>query len=145
MVRSSCSGSTRRSPTRRTASVVQLPMLRPMEAVGNAGVAVEERADELADEHEVERDETTGRITSDQCRDLNAGSFHVVMTNLIGDEAAGWHEILAERNACLHLYGKAEARPGRKMGHVTRLSPAAAPAVPTSWSWTGGRTEDGHP
>ena len=47
-----------------------------------------------------------------------------VMTNLIGDEAAGWHEILAERNACLHLYGKAEARPGRKMGHVTRLSPA---------------------
>ena len=47
-----------------------------------------------------------------------------VMTNLIGEEADGWHELLGEGNACLHLYGKAEARPGRKMGHVTRLSPA---------------------
>ena len=46
-----------------------------------------------------------------------------VMTNLIGDEADGWHELLAQGNACLHLYGKAEARPGRKMGHVNRLSP----------------------
>ena len=47
-----------------------------------------------------------------------------VMANLIGQEAARWHELLAEGNACLHLYGKAEARPGRKMGHVTWLSPA---------------------
>lgn len=46
-----------------------------------------------------------------------------VMTNLIGDEADDWPALLAERDVCLHLYGKAEARPGRKMGHVTRLSP----------------------
>ncbi|WP_119460296.1 5-(carboxyamino)imidazole ribonucleotide synthase [Rhodospirillaceae bacterium SYSU D60014] len=46
-----------------------------------------------------------------------------VMKNLIGEEADGWREILAEPGAKLHLYGKAEARPGRKMGHVTRLSP----------------------
>ncbi len=46
-----------------------------------------------------------------------------VMKNLIGDEAGAWREILAEPGAKLHLYGKAEARPGRKMGHVTRLSP----------------------
>ena len=46
-----------------------------------------------------------------------------VMTNLIGDEADAWADLLAERGACLHLYGKAESRPGRKMGHVTRLSP----------------------
>jgi 5-(carboxyamino)imidazole ribonucleotide synthase len=45
------------------------------------------------------------------------------MTNLLGDEAADWPRLLAEPNACLHLYGKAEARPGRKMGHVTRLKP----------------------
>jgi len=32
--------------------------------------------------------------------------------------------LAAETNACLHLYGKHQARPGRKMGHVNRLSPA---------------------
>ena len=46
-----------------------------------------------------------------------------VMKNLIGDEADAWPEILAEPGAFLHLYGKAETRPGRKMGHVTRLKP----------------------
>ena len=45
------------------------------------------------------------------------------MTNLLGEEAEDWPRILAEPGACLHLYGKGEARPGRKMGHVTRLSP----------------------
>jgi 5-(carboxyamino)imidazole ribonucleotide synthase len=45
------------------------------------------------------------------------------MTNLLGDEVDGWAGLLAEPDARLHLYGKAEARPGRKMGHVTRLSP----------------------
>jgi 5-(carboxyamino)imidazole ribonucleotide synthase len=46
-----------------------------------------------------------------------------VMQNLLGDEAARWPEILRDPAAKLHLYGKAEARPGRKMGHVTRLYP----------------------
>jgi len=46
-----------------------------------------------------------------------------VMTNLIGDEANRWPELLAEPGAILHLYGKTEIRPGRKMGHVTRLAP----------------------
>jgi len=45
----------------------------------------------------------------------------VEMRNLIGDEANAWREILADRASHLHLYGKKEARPGRKMGHVTRL------------------------
>ncbi|MCG5243753.1 5-(carboxyamino)imidazole ribonucleotide synthase [Azospirillum doebereinerae] len=45
------------------------------------------------------------------------------MVNLIGDDAALWPELMAEPGARLHLYGKAEARPGRKMGHVTRLFP----------------------
>jgi len=44
-----------------------------------------------------------------------------VMDNLIGDEADGWAEILTDPRAKLHLYGKGEARPGRKMGHVTRV------------------------
>ena len=46
----------------------------------------------------------------------------VTMTNLIGDEATDWAAPIAEPGAHLHLYGKGEARPGRKMGHVTRLS-----------------------
>ncbi|MBP2292190.1 5-(carboxyamino)imidazole ribonucleotide synthase [Azospirillum rugosum] len=45
------------------------------------------------------------------------------MENLIGDDVLRWPELLAEPGARLHLYGKAEARPGRKMGHVTRLLP----------------------
>ena len=48
-----------------------------------------------------------------------------VMTNLIGDDLDQVPEIAAETGAKLHLYGKAESRPGRKMGHVTRvLGPA---------------------
>lgn len=46
-----------------------------------------------------------------------------VMTNLIGAEADAWHDIAAEPGARLHLYGKAESRPGRKMGHVNRITP----------------------
>jgi 5-(carboxyamino)imidazole ribonucleotide synthase len=47
----------------------------------------------------------------------------VTMENLIGADADRWAEIVAEANARLHLYGKAEARPGRKMGHVNRVRP----------------------
>lgn len=43
------------------------------------------------------------------------------MRNLIGAEANEWQAILADPANHLHLYGKHEARPGRKMGHVTRL------------------------
>jgi 5-(carboxyamino)imidazole ribonucleotide synthase len=45
----------------------------------------------------------------------------VEMHNLIGGDVERWREILADRAAHLHLYGKDEARPHRKMGHVTRL------------------------
>jgi 5-(carboxyamino)imidazole ribonucleotide synthase len=45
-----------------------------------------------------------------------------VMKNLVGpEETALWPAILATPGLIPHLYGKAEARPGRKMGHVTRL------------------------
>ncbi len=48
-----------------------------------------------------------------------------VMTNLIGADVAMWRDAVAEPNAKLHLYGKVDALPGRKMGHVTRLKPRA--------------------
>jgi 5-(carboxyamino)imidazole ribonucleotide synthase len=43
------------------------------------------------------------------------------MRNLIGEDALAYEDLLREDGACLHLYGKAKARPGRKMGHVTRI------------------------
>jgi 5-(carboxyamino)imidazole ribonucleotide synthase len=47
----------------------------------------------------------------------------VVMTNLLGDEAHEWAKLAAEPGTALHLYGKAEARTGRKMGHINRIHP----------------------
>lgn len=45
----------------------------------------------------------------------------VRMENLIGADVAHWPEIVADPRAKLHLYGKGEIRPGRKMGHVNRF------------------------
>ena len=54
---------------------------------------------------------------------LGDGGRHsdVVMENLIGDDINRLPAILAENDCAVHLYGKAEARPGRKMGHVNRV------------------------
>ncbi|MEJ0092916.1 MAG: 5-(carboxyamino)imidazole ribonucleotide synthase [Methylocella sp.] len=51
---------------------------------------------------------------------------HVEMENLIGAEVLAFERILREPGACLHFYGKAEVRAGRKMGHVTRVWPLSA-------------------
>jgi 5-(carboxyamino)imidazole ribonucleotide synthase len=45
-----------------------------------------------------------------------------VMDNLIGRDVDRWPELVADREAHVHIYGKGEARPGRKMGHVTRVA-----------------------
>jgi 5-(carboxyamino)imidazole ribonucleotide synthase len=44
------------------------------------------------------------------------------MRNLIGEDVHQWPELLADPANHLHLYGKHRAEPGRKMGHVTRIS-----------------------
>lgn len=46
---------------------------------------------------------------------------HIEMLNLIGDDANDWPSLAADPEARLHLYGKRDARTGRKMGHVTKL------------------------
>ena len=61
-----------------------------------------------------------------------------VMLNILGDiwfadgsdtpREPAWAELLALPGACLHLYGKEQARPGRKMGHVTFIAPTLAQA-----------------
>jgi 5-(carboxyamino)imidazole ribonucleotide synthase len=55
-----------------------------------------------------------------------------IMLNLLGDlwggngEAPPWDRVLALPGAHLHLYGKHEAKPGRKMGHLTLTGASVA-------------------
>ncbi|WP_284261392.1 5-(carboxyamino)imidazole ribonucleotide synthase [Roseicyclus amphidinii] len=55
---------------------------------------------------------------------LGNGERHanVVMENLIGDDVTRAPALAAEPGVQVHLYGKAETRPGRKMGHVNRVT-----------------------
>jgi 5-(carboxyamino)imidazole ribonucleotide synthase len=57
----------------------------------------------------------------------------IAMVNLLGDlwerGSPDWEPVLADPDAKLHLYGKAVARPGRKMGHLTVTSPVATAAI----------------
>ena len=63
-----------------------------------------------------------------------------VMLNILGDswsgphaaEAPDWEHLLAHGSAKLHLYGKSQARPGRKMGHVTVLGSTLGAALTTA-------------
>ncbi|SFK97278.1 5-(carboxyamino)imidazole ribonucleotide synthase [Shimia haliotis] len=50
----------------------------------------------------------------------------VVMENLIGDDMDRLPDLLAEPTSAVHLYGKADTKPGRKMGHVNRVSPKSS-------------------
>ncbi len=56
---------------------------------------------------------------------LGATTRHsdVVMTNLLGDEIDQWRELAAQPGVAVHVYGKADARAGRKMGHFNRITP----------------------
>ena len=65
--------------------------------------------------------------------DPSLTSGGAAMVNLLGDEWAGgdpdWAAALARPGAHLHLYGKAEPRPGRKMGHLTLAADSADEAA----------------
>jgi 5-(carboxyamino)imidazole ribonucleotide synthase len=56
---------------------------------------------------------------------LGDGSRHVdvVMENLIGADMDGIPQLAADPAVALHLYGKADTKAGRKMGHINRISP----------------------
>jgi len=97
------------------------------------------RGDEVLVNELAPRPHNSGHWTIDACRTsqfeqlvraicgLQLGSperhSNAVMTNLIGSDVDKWREALADTGAKLHLYGKRQARLGRKMGHVTRLLP----------------------
>ena len=95
------------------------------------------------------RPHNSGHYTIDACRTsqfeqqvrvlcglpLGDPSQHTpaVMVNLLGDiwrdGEPRWEAVLAHPGAHLHLYGKREARPGRKMGHVTVCEPTLERAL----------------
>ena len=54
---------------------------------------------------------------------ISSGARHadVVMENLIGGDVDRIPEIARQPDTAVHLYGKAEVKPGRKMGHVNRV------------------------
>jgi len=54
--------------------------------------------------------------------DTTLAAKGVEMRNIIGDAAQDWAALLRDPANHLHLYGKGAVRPGRKMGHVTRLT-----------------------
>jgi 5-(carboxyamino)imidazole ribonucleotide synthase len=95
------------------------------------------------------RPHNSGHYTIDACRTsqfeqqvrvlcglpLGDPSQHTpaVMVNLLGDIWARgeprWEAVLGHAGAHLHLYGKRDARPGRKMGHVTVCEPRLEDAL----------------
>ncbi len=125
---------------------------RMAEAVNYIGVfAIEFFALDCARQHQVcvnemaPRVHNSGHWTLDACTvsqfenhiravagwPLGSTSRHsdAVMTNLVGREHDDWLKLAAELSACVHLYGKHDPRQGRKMGHVTRVSPLKAVKV----------------
>ena len=58
---------------------------------------------------------------------------NAAMKNLVGADVEHWRTLAADPAAHLHLYGKADTRSGRKMGHVTWLTPLGAPPPEPPW------------
>ncbi len=114
-------------------------ILTALDYVGVVGVELFETDDGLVVNEIAPRVHNTGHWTLDACAvdqfeqhvraicgwPLGDGARHsdAEMTNLLGDEAEDWRGLASDPKLRLHLYGKGEGRPGRKMGHATRLSP----------------------
>ncbi len=114
-------------------------ILSALDYVGVIGVELFERDDgKLLVNEFAPRVHNTGHWTLDGCEvdqfeqhiravagwplGPTAALAQVEMTNLLGDEAEGWLRLAREPETRIWLYGKGEARPGRKMGHVNRLT-----------------------
>ncbi|MFL5296956.1 MAG: 5-(carboxyamino)imidazole ribonucleotide synthase [Phenylobacterium sp.] len=117
-------------------------VLAGLDYVGVIGIELFEMADgRLLVNEFAPRVHNTGHWTQDGCevdqfeQHIRAicgwplGPTHataqVEMLNLLGDEAEAWARLAAEPETRLHLYGKRETNPGRKMGHVNRVKPLA--------------------
>ncbi len=115
-------------------------LLSALDYVGVIGVEMFERDDGALLVNEfAPRVHNTGHWTLDGCEvdqfeqhiraivgwplGPTAATAHVEMTNLLGDDVGAWARLAREPETRLWLYGKGEARPLRKMGHVNRLRP----------------------
>ncbi|MEO6301351.1 MAG: 5-(carboxyamino)imidazole ribonucleotide synthase [Paracoccaceae bacterium] len=128
------------TPTQRTDAVLlAAKILNALDYVGVMGLELFVTANGLIANEIAPRVHNSGHWTQNGCAvdqfeqhiraitgwPLGDGSRHsdVVMENLIGVDIDRIPQIAQERNAALHLYGKAQARPGRKMGHINRVTP----------------------
>ncbi|MGL4322178.1 MAG: 5-(carboxyamino)imidazole ribonucleotide synthase [Paracoccaceae bacterium] len=131
---------TRLSPGQRTDAVlIAARILNALDYVGVMGVELFVTAQGLIVNEIAPRVHNSGHWTQNGCAvdqfeqhiravagwPLGDGMRHcdVVMENLIGDDIARIPAILRKGHAALHMYGKAAARPGRKMGHVNLVKP----------------------
>jgi len=124
--------------TQRRAEEIAAAVLDGLDYVGVMGIELFDMGDGVLLVNEVApRVHNTGHWTQDGCVcdqfeqhiraivgwPLGPTDAHarVEMTNLLGDEVEQWRALAAEPDARLHLYGKHEARAGRKMAHVNRV------------------------
>jgi 5-(carboxyamino)imidazole ribonucleotide synthase len=115
-------------------------ILAGLDYVGVIGIELFEMADGRLLVNEIApRVHNTGHWTEDGCevdqfeQHIRAvagwplgptrATAQVEMLNLLGDEADAWAKYAAEPETRIHLYGKREAKPGRKMGHINRVKP----------------------
>jgi len=122
------------------AQAIAARILRGLDYVGVIGVELFELRDGALLVNEIApRVHNTGHWTQDGCgvdqfeQHIRAvagwplgstqATAQVEMLNLLGDEASGWAAYAADPDVRLHLYGKRDAKPGRKMGHVNRVRP----------------------
>jgi 5-(carboxyamino)imidazole ribonucleotide synthase len=113
-------------------------VLAGLDYVGVIGIELFEMADGALLVNEIApRVHNTGHWTMDGCEvdqfeqhiravagwplGPTAPIARVEMLNLLGEEAGDWLRYAAEPETRIHLYGKREAKPGRKMGHVNRV------------------------
>ena len=127
----------RLSPSQRSDAVlIAAKILKALDYVGVMGVELFVTAEGLVVNEIAPRVHNSGHWTQNGCVidqfeqhiravagwPLGDGNRHsnVVMENLIGEDVARIPQI-AETCTAIHLYGKAEAKPGRKMGHINRI------------------------
>jgi 5-(carboxyamino)imidazole ribonucleotide synthase len=113
--------------------------LERLDYVGVAGIELFDTADGLKVNEFAPRVHNSGHWTLDGCP-VDQFEQHIravagwplgpvqpfgraEMVNLLGEAAEGWPALAADPDARIWLYGKREIEPGRKMGHVTRLTP----------------------
>ena len=125
------------SARRAEAVILAGQILNALEYVGVLGVELFVAAEGLIVNEIAPRVHNSGHWTQNGCAvdqfeqhiravaglPLGNGGRHanVKMTNLIGHEADRALDLARQENTAVHLYGKAEARPGRKMGHINEL------------------------